>query len=144
MKKYFQIILVLFAFITLVLIKDTLAENNNSNNNIIPTRINKIPKSNSSQLAYKDGTYDGSIEDAVYGNLQVEAVISDGKLTDIVPLQYPNDNNTSYSINTQAFPILRQEALSSQNANVDIVTGASDSSPAFLRSLQSALEKAKG
>src|SRR5260221_928868 len=77
---------------------------------------------------YKDGSYAGSVADTIYGNMQVQAVISGGKLTDVLFLQYPNDRSTSVDINTQAIPYLKQEAITAQNANVDIVTGATDSS----------------
>lgn len=92
---------------------------------------------------YKDGSYTGSVEDAIYGNIQVQAVISGGKLTDVVFLQYPNDRNTSVEINTQAMPYLKQEAIAAQNANVDIISGATDSSIAFRQSLGTALSQAK-
>lgn len=91
---------------------------------------------------YKDGTYTGSVADAFYGNIQVQAVISGGKITDVVFLQYPNDRRTSIEINTQAMPFLKQEALQVQSAQVDGVSGATASSGAFVQSLQSALQKA--
>ena len=65
---------------------------------------------------YKNGTYTGSTEDAYYGNIQVQAVISGGKITDVIFLQYPNDNGTSISINSQAMPLLKQEAIAAQSA----------------------------
>ncbi|MGE5042392.1 MAG: FMN-binding protein [Candidatus Levyibacteriota bacterium] len=92
---------------------------------------------------YKDGTYNGSVEDAFYGNVQVQAIISGGRLSDIQFLQYPNDNSTSLSINSQALPMLKSEAISAQSANIDMISGASDSSPAFARSLGNALSQAK-
>lgn len=91
---------------------------------------------------YKDGIYTGSVADAFYGNIQVQAVISGGKLTDVVFLQYPNDRSTSIAINTQAMPYLKQEAISAQSANVAVVSGASDTSAAFQQSLQGALSQA--
>lgn len=39
--------------------------------------------------------------------------------------------------------MLSQEAIQAQSANVDIISGATDSSQAFTVSLQSALNKAK-
>jgi len=57
-------------------------------------------------------------------------------------LQYPSDRNTSIRINSRAMPILKQEAISAQNANVNIVSGATDSSQAFQQSLASALSQA--
>jgi uncharacterized protein with FMN-binding domain len=92
---------------------------------------------------YTDGTYTGSVENAYYGNIQVQAVIAGGKLTDVVFLQYPNDRSTSRSINQDAMPQLKAEAIQSQSATVDGVSGASDSSTAFEESLASALSQAK-
>lgn len=100
------------------------------------------PQSGSNSI-YKDGVYTGSVEDAFYGNIQVQASIANGKISDVVFLQYPNDNRTSIFINSQAMPMLKSEALQVQSANVDIVSGASDSSMAFQRSLSTALSNAK-
>lgn len=104
-----------------------------------------LPSSTPTQTRgqYKDGSYTGSVADAFYGNIQVKAVISGGKITDVQFLQYPSDRNTSIEINTQAMPYLKQEAIAAQNAQVDIVSGATDSSQAFRQSLQSALDQAK-
>ncbi len=92
---------------------------------------------------YKDGQYTGDVVDAFYGNIQVQVSIQNGKITDVQFLQYPNDRQTSIQINQQAMPYLRQEAIQVQNANVDIVGGATDSSQAFRVSLASALGRAK-
>jgi uncharacterized protein with FMN-binding domain len=95
-----------------------------------------------SSTQYKDGSYTGSAADALYGNIQVQAVVQGGKLTDVVFLQYPNDRSTSREINNQAMPMLKQEAISAQSAQVDGVSGATDSSQAFVQSLGSALQQA--
>lgn len=92
---------------------------------------------------YKDGSYTGSVADAYYGNIQVKAIISGGKIVDVQFLQYPNDRGTSIEINSQAMPFLKQEAIAAQSANVDTVSGASDSSMAFRQSLADALSQAK-
>lgn len=92
---------------------------------------------------YKDGTYTGISANAYYGNIQVEAVINGGKLADVQFLDYPQDRRTSIRINNQAMPFLKQEAIQAQSANVDTVSGASDSSGAFRQSLASALSQAK-
>ncbi|HZL08205.1 MAG TPA: FMN-binding protein [Candidatus Dormibacteraeota bacterium] len=99
--------------------------------------------STSTTAAYKDGQYTGSSADAYYGFIQVLAVISGGKLTDVRFLQYPNDRSNSIYINSQAMPYLKQEALQAQSGNVNIVSGATDTSQAFIQSLSSALDKAK-
>ncbi len=92
---------------------------------------------------YKDGTYTGSVADAIYGNIQVQATIQNGKITDVQFLQHPSDRSTSVAINIYAMPNLRQEAITAQSANVDTVSGATDSSQAFVQSLSSALTQAK-
>jgi|ERR1035437_1159272 uncharacterized protein with FMN-binding domain len=91
---------------------------------------------------YKDGTYTGPTVDAYYGYIQVQAVVSGGKLTDVIFLQYPSDRRTSVQINSQAMPYLKQEAIQAQSANVNIISGASDSSGAFIQSLGAALAMA--
>lgn len=95
------------------------------------------------QGQYRDGSYTGSVADAYYGNVQVVATIAGGKIADVTFLQYPNDRSTSRSINGQAMPVLRQEAITAQSAKVDTVSGASDTSGAFRESLGSALAEAK-
>ncbi|HSX46112.1 MAG TPA: FMN-binding protein [Candidatus Saccharimonadia bacterium] len=99
--------------------------------------------SSTASTTYKDGTYTGSEADAFYGNIQVQATVSGGKITDVVFLEYPNDQRNSVEINQQAMPILKQEAIQAQSANVDIVTGATDTSQAFVQSLSAALQKAR-
>ena len=53
--------------------------------------------------------------------------------------QYPNHTDRSVYINQNALPYLIQETLQAQNANIQMVSGASDSSYAFIQSLQAAL-----
>jgi uncharacterized protein with FMN-binding domain len=92
---------------------------------------------------FKDGTYTGTSADAYYGYIQVKATISGGKLTDVTFLDYPSDRRESIEINSQAMPMLKQEAIQAQTAHVDGVSGATDTSAAFIESLQAALNQAK-
>lgn len=96
-----------------------------------------------SSSLYKDGTFRGSVADAQWGYVQVKVMIQHGKITDVPFLQYPNDRSRSVRINTAADPQLTSEAIQAQSANVDIVTGATDSSEAFIQSLSDALAQAK-
>ncbi len=91
---------------------------------------------------YKDGTYKGDIVDTFYGNVQVAAVITNGKITDVKFLAYPNDRETSIQISNQAMPLLTAEAIQAQSAQVDGVSGATQTSEGFIKSLQSALLQA--
>lgn len=93
--------------------------------------------------AYKDGSYTGSPADAYYGTVQVKAVIRNGKIVDVVFLDRPHTHENSIFINGQAMPLLTQEAIQAQSAQVDGVSGASFTSAAFKESLASALALAK-
>jgi uncharacterized protein with FMN-binding domain len=93
--------------------------------------------------SYKDGTYTGSVTNAYYGNVQVQATIKNGKITDVEFLQYPSDNPNSQYINSQATPYLKQEAIQAQSAQVDLISGATLTSQAFTQSLSSALSQAQ-
>lgn len=99
--------------------------------------------SSTTSTTYTDGTYKGSVEDAYYGNVQVAATISGGKLTDVTFLQYPNTHSDSVMINRQAMPYLQQEAIQAQSANVQVISGATFTSQAFIQSLTNALSSAK-
>jgi uncharacterized protein with FMN-binding domain len=91
--------------------------------------------------AKKSGTYTGSTISTPFGDMQVAAVISGGKLTDVTVLQ-ETDGGRSHQIDDAALPILRSEALSARSANIDTVSGATYTSQGYARSLQSALDKA--
>lgn len=97
----------------------------------------------SAAAQYKNGTFTGHTENAYYGNVQVAAVVQNGRITAINFLQYPNDNPNSQYINQQAMPYLKQETLQAQNASVSVITGATFTSQAFIQSLSSALSQAK-
>lgn len=93
-------------------------------------------------VQYKDGMYSGTVADAFYGYVQVQATIQGGKITRVDFLQRPNDNPTSRAINDQADPMLSQEAIQAQTAQVNMITGATDTSMAFIQSLTAALSHA--
>src|SRR5579884_333288 len=92
--------------------------------------------------AYRDGTYTGDSADANWGQVQVQVVISNGKISNVQFLDYPHDRSRSREINAMADPVLIQEAISAQQTQVDVVSGATDTSEAFIESLGSALQQA--
>lgn len=55
---------------------------------------------------------------------------------------YTYHTDRSQFIMSQALPVLRQEFLQAQTANIQMVSGATYTSEAFVQSLQSALSKA--
>lgn len=151
MKKYLPISIVVIIFVVLVFIRQIHGSDehpvvgnttNNSNPASPQTNTQTTPTTGTSSKSYKDGTYTGPITDAYYGNVQVQVTISGGKIADVQFLQYPNDNRTSLEVNSQAMPLLKSEAIQAQSAQVDIVSGASQTSQAFQQSLSSALQQA--
>lgn len=92
---------------------------------------------------YKDGTYTGGVADAQWGYVQVKIIIANGRMTDVRFVQYPNDRNRSIMINQYADPILDQEAIQAQSGQVDVISGATDTSFAFMESLGDALSQAQ-
>ncbi|HUO62015.1 MAG TPA: FMN-binding protein [Candidatus Bathyarchaeia archaeon] len=97
----------------------------------------------SSTATLKDGSYTGKSYDAFYGYIQVKATVSGGKLTDVQFLDYPQDRDNSIRINQVAMPLLKQQAIQAQSAQVDGVSGATDTSQAFVQSLSDALAQAR-
>ena len=90
----------------------------------------------------KNGTFAGSAVQTPYGTVQVQAVISGGKITDVVPLSLTDVGSTSTEIDNQAVPILKSEVLASQTAKVSAASGATYTSQGYLTSLQAALDAA--
>lgn len=113
---------------------------------VVPTAPNPTGTSGATNVPgalYKDGSYTGGAADAQWGLIQVKAIIQNGKITDVQFLQYPNERNRSVEINSYADPQLTSETIQAQSANVDVVSGATDSSDAFIQSLSDALSQAK-
>jgi len=65
------------------------------------------------------------------------------RITKVSAPVHPNHTSRSVFINQQALPYLVQETLKAQSANIQLVSGATDSSSAFAQSLQAAILQAK-
>jgi uncharacterized protein with FMN-binding domain len=109
-----------------------------------PAQSQSTTATNSKPASYKDGTFTGDAADTPYGTVQVAAVISGGKITDINFLQLPNDQRESQQVSSYAQPYLKQAALSKQSAKIDFVSGATSTTYGFEESLQAALNQAAG
>ncbi|HET7495387.1 MAG TPA: FMN-binding protein [Candidatus Limnocylindrales bacterium] len=95
-----------------------------------------------SASALKDGKTTGATVTTRFGPVQVRVTISGGTITDVVALQMPSRDGHSQRIAELAEPILRQEALQAQSAQIDLLSGATYTSEAYAESLQSALDNA--
>ena len=87
-----------------------------------------------------DGTYAGSSNNGMGGQLSIEITVSGGAITDI---QVTKQSETK-GIGDAALPTLVEEALASQLPGVEAVSGASVTSAAFNEALTVAMEKAQG
>jgi uncharacterized protein with FMN-binding domain len=95
-------------------------------------------------VSYKDGSYTGPAVDAYWGVVQVQAVVQNGQIASLSVLHYPSDRRESLRISQQALPLLRSEVVKAQTARVNIISGATLTSQAFMRSLDAALTQAGG
>lgn len=87
-------------------------------------------------------TIDGDPVDNQYGTVQVEVTLQGRQIVGVTALQLPSDRQHSAEISQQAGPILQQEVLQAQSAQIDIVSGATYTSASYAQSLQSALDRA--
>jgi uncharacterized protein with FMN-binding domain len=83
----------------------------------------------------------GNAIDTQYGPAQVRVTVKNGKIVTIEALQLQGNDPRSVQISSSAAPVLQQEALTKQSADVDAVSGATFTSASYTQSLQSALDK---
>lgn len=86
-------------------------------------------------------TYAGADVQIPFGDVQVQIVVTDGKISDVKALALPTGGHSG-RISGFVEPILRSQALQAQSASIDGISGATFTSRAYARSLQSALDAA--
>jgi uncharacterized protein with FMN-binding domain len=86
---------------------------------------------------------DGPVVPTQFGDVQVRVIIRNGKITDAQPLQMPFDRQHSLELSQAAAPILHDEVLHAQSANIDLLSGATFTSSAYQQSLQAALDQSR-
>jgi uncharacterized protein with FMN-binding domain len=85
----------------------------------------------------------GPVVSTRYGPVQVAATVAGRRLQDVRALILPSGDGQTNEINAQAGPLLRQEAMAAQSANIDTISGASYTSDGYRQSLQAALDRAR-
>ena len=88
------------------------------------------------------GTKTGTAVQIPFGTVQVQVTFQNGKITDVQPVQMPSDQRHSQEISTAVAPMLHDEVLQAQSAQVNTISGATYTSMGYLQSLQSALDQA--
>jgi uncharacterized protein with FMN-binding domain len=84
----------------------------------------------------------GDVVNGPYGPSQVAITLTGSKITKVTVLQHTDDGLNSQQIDGNALPKLTAETLAAQSAKIDAVSGASYTSAGYIKSLQSAVDKA--
>jgi uncharacterized protein with FMN-binding domain len=105
-----------------------------------PSSVAAGPTSSSAPNTATNTAVKGPVVSTRYGGVQVQVDRSGGRITDVVALTLPSDRRRSAEISNYAAPILHDEALQAQSAQIDIVSGATYTSQAYAQSLQAALD----
>ncbi|EME58507.1 FMN-binding protein [Amycolatopsis decaplanina] len=101
-----------------------------------PPTASTVPYSDGGASEGAERTIDGSVESNRYGTVQVRLVISAGdKISEVRLLQRPASGR-----GVAAIPILQEETLTAQSADIDTVSGATSTSESYIDSLQAALD----
>ena len=103
-----------------------------------PTASSASPSSASSAAK----TVTGDVVQTVYGPVEVQITVKNGKITAAQAVEYPSQAPRDAQINSYAIPALNSEAVSAGSAHIDTISGATYTSNGYVTSLQSALDKA--
>jgi uncharacterized protein with FMN-binding domain len=99
------------------------------------------PSTSSGSGKTVSGTATGDAVETRYGPAQVKVTVKDGKIVSVEAVELQSNDPHSQIISSSAAPILRQEVLGKQTADVAVVSGATYTSASYEQSLQSALDK---
>lgn len=88
-------------------------------------------------------TFKGPTEETQHGPVGVSIVVKKGKIVDVKTKIAPLQDGRSPFLQGRAVPILRSEVLKAQSTRIDTVSGATETSEAFIQSLQSAIKSAR-
>ncbi len=90
---------------------------------------------------YTDGTFTGATSTNRYGSETVTVTISNGQIAEVSTQSQVYEQRSQRYVD-RAVPVLRQEVLAANSADVSMVSGATYTSRSYLSSLQSALDQA--
>lgn len=93
-------------------------------------------------VEYKDGVYVGPRVENIKGGYQAQVTIENGAITAVDPIEAGTSDPESLRVNAFAVPTIVERALEAQSADVEFVSGSSFTSPAFIESIEGALEEA--
>ena len=108
---------------------------------IAPATTAQAPPTTQQQAAPSTQRALGDAVGNPYGTVQVRVTVKGTNLANVVAVNMPYSDPTSQSITDQVAPVLAQQAISAQSAQISGVSGATYTSDAYRQSLQSALDK---
>jgi uncharacterized protein with FMN-binding domain len=107
-----------------------------------PSKGRSHPSAPKKKTAAKPRTIVGPVVSTQYGPVQVAATVSGSKLQNVRALVLPSGDGRTNEISAAVGPLLQQEAMAAQNAQINTISGASYTSDGYRRSLQAALDRA--
>ena len=115
------------------------ASSGNSGSNTATAAATTAPatQAQATSPAAINGTFTGPSVFVNYGNVQVKITVVNGRITDAVAVKAPTGKNDRYT--NMAVPVLKQQTLKAQSANIQGVSGASYTSYGWFTSLQGAI-----
>ena len=118
------------------------ASGNSGTNNSTATTATTAPATQApaASSGAVNGTFTGPSVFVNYGNVQVKITVVNGRITDAVAVKAPSGRNDRYT--NMAVPILKQQTLKAQSANIQGASGASYTSYGWYTSLQGAIAQA--
>jgi uncharacterized protein with FMN-binding domain len=87
-------------------------------------------------------TITGDAAQTRYGPVQVQITVTNGAVTNVTAVDYPQNDPRDFQINSFAIPQLDQEATAAKSTSIDFVSGATYTSEGYVQSLQNALDTA--
>ena len=90
-------------------------------------------------IADRSGQVDGEAIINHYGAVQARVIFEKGKIKDIQTLLMPIGESTP--ISEMSIPVLRSDIIKMQSLQVELVSGATQTSASYIQSVQSAIDK---
>jgi len=102
--------------------------------------VTTSPAASAAATTAVNGSFTGPSVFAKYGDVQVKITVVNGRITDAVAVKAPSGRNDRWT--NMAIPILKEQTLKAQSADIQGASGASYTSYGWYTSLQGALAQA--
>ena len=106
-----------------------------------PSTTVRPPSPTSSVAAPSTYSVLGAGVPSEFGVFQVEIVVEDGEMMDLITISEPNDRK-SRRINDDVIPLYEEAVISTQSADIDVISGATVTWGAYTASIRSAMDEA--